>query len=231
MNIYVYSDESGVFDKKHNDIYVFGGIIVLGKSSKEVLCRRYSAAEKVIRTRKGVPKSFELKATNISNIEKGKLFRSLNNVYKFGVVINQKNVLESIFANKKSKQRYLDYAYKIGVKKALQDLIEKGIIIPDDVENIYVCVDEHTTATNGRYELKEALEQEFKWGTHNYKYLKYYPPIFPKLRGIDVRFCCSSTQLLVRAADIVANRVYYLSITNQISEINMIPYINVHYLP
>ena len=35
MNIYVYSDESGVFDKVHNDIFVFGGLIMLETSSKE----------------------------------------------------------------------------------------------------------------------------------------------------------------------------------------------------
>ena len=31
MNIYIYSDESGVFDKEHNDYFVFGGLILLGK--------------------------------------------------------------------------------------------------------------------------------------------------------------------------------------------------------
>lgn len=231
MNVYIYSDESGVFDKEHNDFYVFGGLIIFGKNSRDILCRRYSAAEKVIRERKCVSKSYELKATNITNKEKGKLFRSLNRVFKFGVVINQKNILDNIFLNKKSKQRYLDYAYKIGVKKALQSLIEQGVLHPDCIENIYFFVDEHTTATNGRYELKEALEQEFKWGTYNYKYSKYYPPIFSKLKGVDVQFCSSNTKLLVRAADIIANRLYYLTITEQHSKIEEIPYINVHYLP
>ena len=27
MNIYVYSDESGVFDKEHKDYFVFGGLM------------------------------------------------------------------------------------------------------------------------------------------------------------------------------------------------------------
>ncbi len=34
MNIYVYSDESGVFDKEHNDCFVFGGLILLGTEDK-----------------------------------------------------------------------------------------------------------------------------------------------------------------------------------------------------
>ena len=27
MNIFVYSDESGVLDKAHNDIFAFGGLV------------------------------------------------------------------------------------------------------------------------------------------------------------------------------------------------------------
>lgn len=36
INIYIYSDESGVFDKKYNNIYVFGGVIILGSKEKEI---------------------------------------------------------------------------------------------------------------------------------------------------------------------------------------------------
>lgn len=50
MDIYVYSDESGVFDKEHNDVYVFGGIILLSKSSKDECTRKYKHAEDVVRT-------------------------------------------------------------------------------------------------------------------------------------------------------------------------------------
>lgn len=48
MDLFVYSDESGVFDYLHNDLFVFGGLILLGKEAKEIACRRYIAAEKVI---------------------------------------------------------------------------------------------------------------------------------------------------------------------------------------
>lgn len=43
MNIYIYSDESGVFDKEHNDYFVFGGLILLGKEEKENWSRKYSS--------------------------------------------------------------------------------------------------------------------------------------------------------------------------------------------
>lgn len=213
MNIFVYSDESGVFDKQHNDLFVFGGLILLGSDSKEKWSRLYSNAEKTIRRKRNYDKNYELKATNISNKDKSKLYRSLNNCYKFGVVINQKAVLDRIFSSKKDKQRYLDYAYKIAVKRAFESLIKQKIINADDVERIFFYVDEHTTATNGCYELGEGLEQEFKYGTYNATYSIFYPPIFPNMKEVHLEFCNSASKLLVRAADIVANKIYFLART------------------
>lgn len=209
MDIFVYSDESGVFDKKHQDWFVFGGLIFLSKEEKDIQARKYIHAEKCLRKSGDIPSKKELKATLLRNSQKNKLFRSLNNCYKFGVSVQQAKVLDSIYAHKKSKQRYLDYAYKIALKRALQSLIQKGLILPKDVKNIYVYVDEHTTATNGRYELQEGLEQEFKLGTYNFNYNTYYKPLFSGINGVSVSFCDSRSQTLIRAADIVANKIYY----------------------
>lgn len=103
MNIYVYSDESGVFDKEHNDFFVFGGLILLGTADKEKWSRKYSSVEKTLRANKGVAASYEMKATQITNKEKSKLFRSLNGCCKFGVVIQEKKVLDRIYMSKKDK--------------------------------------------------------------------------------------------------------------------------------
>ncbi|MGM9582442.1 MAG: DUF3800 domain-containing protein, partial [Phascolarctobacterium sp.] len=78
-----------------------------------------------------------------------------------------------------------------------------------EISDIFVFVDEHTTATNGRYELREALEQEFKVGTFNYNYDIFFPPIFPQLNGVNLSLCDSSKKVLIRAADITANSIYY----------------------
>lgn len=211
MNIYVYSDESGVLDKAHNDIFVFGGLIILESSKKDEWSRRYSAVEKSIRRSSLKYGTSELKASRISNKDKGKLYRSLNNCYKFGVVVKQKELRNDIFINKKTKQRYLDYAFKIAFKRACENMINKKIILPKSVENIYLYIDEHTTATDGRYELREGLEQELKIGTFNYDYTHFFPPIFPTLKSLDLKFCNSESKLLVRASDIVANRIFYLA--------------------
>lgn len=210
MNIYIYSDESGVFDKIHNDTYVFGGIIVIENNNKQILSRKYSKAERDIRRSNPKYRDIELKATNLSNKYKVKLFRSLNNEYKFATIINQSKVYDDFYKHKKSKQRYLDYAYKIGVKKAFQQLIKEKVIDPNEVTGLYFYIDEHTTATDGVYELKESLETEFKIGVTNFKFNKVHKPIFKNLKHVDVKFCNSSKNTLVRAADIIANRVYYL---------------------
>lgn len=209
MEIFVYSDESGVFDKVHNDLFVFGGVVFLSKEEKDNWGRRYIAAEKVIRKRESFKKEDEVKATTVSNTDKGKLFRSLNQAEKFGVVVDEQRVLDSIFSAKKSKQRYLDYAYKIAVKRKFEDLISRGLIIPDEVSAIRFFVDEHTTATDGVYELREALEQEFKYGTYNWNYSKFFEPLFPKVHTIELNYCNSSKVILVRAADIIANKIFY----------------------
>ena len=49
MDLFIYSDESGVFDKAHNEIFVYGGLIFLGKEEKDDYNRKYLAAEKAIR--------------------------------------------------------------------------------------------------------------------------------------------------------------------------------------
>lgn len=217
MDLFIYSDESGVFDKAHNEIFVYGGLIFIGKQQKDEYNRRYLAAEKVLR--RNYDDGQELKACRISNKEKGKLYRSVGGAVKFGVIINQKYVLNRIFLSKKDKQRYLDYAFKIGLKRALQQLMNAGVI-GKSVGNIFLYNDEHTTATNGRYELHEALEQEFKTGTYNMQYNKFFPPLFESMQGLNLSFCDSKKVTLIRAADIVANRIYYMALNRKLENLS-----------
>lgn len=207
MDIYVFSDESGVFDKAHNDYFVFGGVIFFSKEDRDNCARKYIHVENTLRKTKGY--EGELKACRITNGDKGKLFRTLSTCQRFGIVVRQKKILDRIFNSKKDKQRYLDYVYKIGLKRLFQALINSGTIVAGQIENIYVLVDEHSTATNGKYELRESLEQEFKFGTYNYNYSTYFPPIFEYLKSVTVDFCNSANKPLIRAADIIANRIYY----------------------
>lgn len=206
MNLYIYTDESGVFDKKHNDFFVFGGVLYLSKEDRDIGSRKYIHIERTIYQNNNY--NGELKACKISNKHKGKIFRSLNDTIRFGVIVNQNKVYDDIFNDKKSKQRYLDYAYKMMIKKTLQKLDELKIINLDKIINIYIYCDEHTTATNGIYELEEGINQELKTGTYNYTWTKFYPPICKNLNNIILGFYDSKNKTLIRAADIVANRIY-----------------------
>ena len=148
---------------------------------------------------------------------------------KFGVVIRLNKVHHNIFDDKKTKQRFLDYAYKLGVKRTLTYLESNDILVLNDIENIHFFCDEHTTATNGKYELREAIEQELKRGTFNDNYQCFYPPIIPKVKSVTLEYRNSETTTLIRAADIIANRIYFhskqktlLTISNDII-INLIP--------
>ena len=95
MNIFVYSDESGVLDKAHNDIFAFGGLVFLSKDEKDIASRKYHAAERIVRN-SGDYGNVEIKASTIIAKEKRKLYRSLNGFYKFGVVVDQQTVQDEM---------------------------------------------------------------------------------------------------------------------------------------
>lgn len=221
MNVFIYGDESGVFDKDHNDVFVYGGLIFLGRDQREIQYRKFIAAERKLAPYYGFEsKDFELKACRIKNKHKAGLFRSTNGCIRYAIVINQQAVNDNIFSNKKSKKRYLDYVYKVGLKKAFGKLIQSGKIDKNDIDNIYIRFDEHTTATDGRYELKEAIEAEFKYGTINYKYNMFHKPIFPDMKGqVELTFKDSKNDALIRASDIIANQAWHCAINNEYQQL------------
>ena len=214
IDIFVYSDESGVFDKKHEDYYVFGGVVFLSPVDRDVWSRKYISAERNIRASENLSPSIEVKASNISNRSKYKLYSFLSPVEKFGVVVSQKKLDSHLFDDKKSKQRYLDWAFKMAIKTKFQSLIKRKMINPNDVQSISFLVDEHTTATNGIYELRESLEREFKHGTYNWNWMTFYEPLFPAVKSVNLQYCNSAKKTLIRSADIVANRLFYLARNN-----------------
>ena len=221
VSIFVYGDESGVFDAVHNDIFVFGGLIFLDKKSREAEYRRFISAECKLAPSYGAKgRDFELKASRIKNKHKAGLFRSTNNCIRYAFIIDQKRVNENIFNDKKSKQRYLDYVYKVGLKRVFGRLINSGSLDPKTVADLYIRFDEHSTATDGRYELREAIEQEFKYGTHNFKFNMFHPPLFPGMKGtVHLEFRDSKDDALIRASDIIANQVWYHEVNGRTNEL------------
>ena len=72
MNLYIYSDESVVFDYKHEEYFIFGGIIYLSKSNRDNDIRKYLSLEKKIRKNTKIKE--ELKANSLPAKHKRRLF-------------------------------------------------------------------------------------------------------------------------------------------------------------
>ncbi len=206
MDIWVYSDESGVFDAEHERYYVFGGVIFRSRSEQELCSHRFSAIEKEIYGKNG-DNGREIKAAGISRGWKFKLYEASKSCERFGVVLSLKDIDPRIFENKKTKQRFLDWAYRKGVCNKLRQMCSLGLIDPEDSVRIHFLIDEHTTATDGLYELRETLEEDLKAGKWNFEDFSYTEPIFKNLEALDAYFCNSKKKTLVRCADIIANRL------------------------
>lgn len=208
MEIFVYSDESGVFDRKNDEPFVFGGIVFLGSEAMQNCLRRYRSVEDAVRNANDFDRQKELKACDLSVKDRSRLVRVTNQEYRFGVVIDKEKINQNIFREKKSKQRYLDYAYKIALKRLFQKRIAEKALDASQVIVLHVYADQHSTATNGKYELCQSLDQEFRIGTFNPTWQKFYPPIFENLKSVKVTFCNSCDSGLIRAADLYANLIY-----------------------
>ena len=63
--------------------------------------------------------------------------------------------------------------------------------------------------------------QEFKEGMFSTDYVSFKQPIFPNLKSLDVKYCNSSKNTLVRAADIVANKLYYAATNAKLDKIDI----------
>ncbi len=204
MDVYVYSDESGVFDNKHYKIFVYAGLIFTDVQQMELINRKYVSAERQKRKKKIYSGLSELKAFYLKNDDRNDLYKLVRDVPKFAVVINQNKVdSKRVFANAKTKQHYLDFAYVSGVKKAFEVLVAKGTLLRSDEVKFHFLVDEHSTSNDGNYDLRDVLLKELKESVSMYSV-----PLFPKAESLCLHFCKSDQKPLVRAADIVANKVY-----------------------
>ena len=217
MDIFVYADESGVFDKFHSDDFVFAGLVFLSKESADTCERKYKMAESVIRVTENITSNKEIKASNVSNRAKGKLFRSLNNEEKFGIVIDMRELIDDIFSSKKNKQRYLNNAFNFAIRAKFEDLINEKKIVPEKVERISFYIDDHSTNKDMKYEFKESLEETLQLGTINKETVYYRKPLFPRVRTIQVEYCDSKSNTLIRCADIVSNKLFHMTSNNDFS--------------
>lgn len=211
MKLYVYADESGVFDQKSGEPFVYGGVIV-SSSNRQSAFRRYRGLEKTIRSEQpGLCSEMELKASILDMKTRSRVFRTLRGFgcFQFAAIVDQTRVYNTIYSNKKDKQKFLDYALKRAIKHGVLSLIHQGVFAKDEIDGLDVIVDEHSTSTSGRYDLEESINSEFRFGTYNPAWTEWFPPVFDEdFPEIPVTYVDSSKVALIRAADITANWVY-----------------------
>lgn len=150
MKIYVYTDESGVLDPEHQDLFVIGGLIFNSKIERADYQKRYIDLENQIKTRRN--KMGELKAIQIglNSPDRKAILELLKPVRKFRCIIPLKNrklgdkilfrrtcyldTLESCFNSEYTPELNIcldDYAGTDpeAMKKALQDRGWKNVTV------------------------------------------------------------------------------------------------------
>lgn len=212
MKVYVYADESGTFDKTHNELFVYGGIVVPGKEAKDELERRYLAVEDSIKSEPGsIDAGDEAKACRLSMKERKRLFRVVekSRCRQFGYIVQQGKLKDAVFATKATRQRYLDWALKMGIKLCVNSMFKDGSLLKSDVDKLAVFVDEHSSSTAGKYNLCESINEEFRTGIYNPETNTEFAPVFsPDFPKIPVGYLNSEKTTLIRAADVTANWIY-----------------------
>lgn len=209
MDIYVFSDESGVFDCKHHEWFVYAGIIVVGKLEMDSLTRRYIAIEKNLRKNSKYRTIPELKGSFLNDKSKRKLLSVFSDTMKFAVAIRQKKLdYARVFSNTKMKQDYLDFAYRSVLRKAFEEMIAKGSLFPGDEFNLFINEDNRHVTVDILHRKEEMIFREFKEGIYNSKFGMFSTPLFSDIQKVQITLRDSDRSALVRGADIIANTVY-----------------------
>ena len=87
-------------------------------------------------------------------------------------------------------------------------MITDGILSKNEDITISIYIDEQLTATNGYYDLRDSIKEELKHGIINFNYGISYPNVFDANVEVIIHYCDSSTNYMIQASDILANRIW-----------------------
>lgn len=137
-------------------------------------------------------------------------------------MVDLSRVQSHVMLNKKSRQRFKDYALKRVVKNLFKKLLNQGLIDKGENIELFVNIDQQGFATNGLYGLGDGILEELKYGITNFNYGTFYPPILEGEFKVHTKSCVSENDYLIQAADILANRIW-ASYEKRIFELRDIP--------
>ena len=151
---------------------------------------------------------------------------------KFAVVIQEKKLSSGIYKDVKSKQRYLDFAYRRALRKAFEAMvIKREAVKPSDSFRLHVNEDEHRISTGTGLSREESIFREFTDGKYRSDSDQFCPPIFTNLQKVTVTLHDSKQNTLIRGADIIANMVYVSLIRNEQSALMDDGLFHIEFLP
>jgi hypothetical protein len=228
--INIFMDDSGVFVAgQSHQYFIYAGYVFIDQIEKDNARRQYRTLSDNIK--KSIGHNGELKAQHLRGTKhKRSLVTVLTKYESLACVVDINNIKESITNNKLSIHRYKDYAIKIAIKRKLQTLIGAGRIDSTLETVLNIFIDEQHTSTDGFYNLKESIREEFVNGIHNLDYGVFHPPLFTNGATISVQFCDSSNNYLIQASDFLANRMY-TSFNYSLPKLRQLPKLNVILLP
>lgn len=209
QSVFFYIDDSGVFHNKGDRYTIFAGYVFYNRFDRDNASRIFKSLEDKIKNALSLDSSDELKSYDLDPKYKRRLYSVLNRYHRFSCVIDNSIIKEDIWTHKKHKQRFLDYALKRQIKETLKVGFRNNLIDHNKITNVHIFFDQHTTATSGHYELSEGIKEELIHGTFNFNYSLFFEPILPKGSSVDLTYSDSKDVILIRAADNVANRVFF----------------------
>ncbi len=141
-------------------------------------------------------------------LHKNSLYKVLKKYYSFSLIVDINKLFGFVLENKKSICRYKDFALKLTIKNHINNLINLNKINPDLDTVLFINIDQQLTSTNGIYNLKQSIYEEFKNGIINYNYSTKHPSVFNANLKVKIKYCDSKYNYLIQASDILANRVF-----------------------
>ena len=213
QEVYIYMDDSGKLSN-YEKCCCYGGIVFFNKKDKDKFITQYRQIVRQIKCSECnkdknncdnvCPEIKNSKIKSASN--KRWIMNYIKKYSMFCCIINNSRVKDYIMESKSSKGRYLDYAQKMLVKKIFLDLIREGKINSSKPVKLPMYIDEQTTKSNGYYNLKESIKEEFLHGIINYNYGVTHEAILYSDFEIDIHYVDSKKNYVVQAADFVAGR-------------------------
>lgn len=207
QEVIFFFDDSGVLHKNElSGYFVYAGYVFTNRNELDSAKRKYIHANKMLKNALCV--STELKASNLVPKHKRSLYNSVKDYRSVAAVVEISRLYNYVIENKKSICRYKDYILKRCIKNELELMITDGILSKNEDITISIYIDEQLTATNGYYDLRDSIKEELKHGIINFNYGISYPNVFDANVEVIIHYCDSSTNYMIQASDILANRIW-----------------------